>query len=157
MKTEYKMEYEIEPYITEIYKKDFEKWENLQKLTIPFSVKKIEEKAFKNCYNIIEVTTNPKFLKHFIQDRLKNIIIPEYIEEVDENNFNELLNIKKIEFLGNNTKLKGNENRTFNKVRSIIGYPSIFLTLNEKLKEKIRNVKLNPNTKIISAECFRNY
>jgi len=156
-KKEYKMEYEIEPYITKIYKKDFENWENLEKLTIPFSVKEIEENAFKNCYNINEVTANPKFLKYFIEDRLKYITIPEYIEEVDENDFNECLNIKKIEFLGYNTKLKGNENKTFNKVKSIIGYPKIFLTLNEKLKEKIRNVTLNPNTKIILAKSFRNY
>ena len=157
LKTEYKMEYEIEPYITEIYKKDFEKWENLQKLTIPFSVKKIEENAFKNCYNIIEVTTNPKFLKHFIQDRLKNIIIPEYVEEVDENDFNGCSNIKKLEFLGLNTKLKGNENKSFNNANTIIGYPRIFLTLNNKLKEKISKVSLNPNTKTIISNCFKDY
>ena len=157
IKTEYKMEYEIEPYITKIYKNDFEKWENLEKLTIPFSVKEIEENTFKNCYNIIEVTANPKFLRYFIQDRLENIIIPEYIEEVDENDFSGCSNIKKIEFLGHNTILKGNENESFNKVKTIIGYPIIFLTLNFKLKEKISNVKLNPNTKIILSKCFKNY
>ena len=156
-KKQYKMEYEIEPYITKIYKKDFENWENLQKLTIPFSVKEIEENAFKNCYNINEVTCNPKFFKYFIEDRLENITIPEFIEEVDENDFNELLNIKTIEFLGYNTKLKGNENKTFNKVSVIIGYPRVYLTLNEKLKQKIKNVILNPNTRTIPARCFRNY
>ena len=157
IKTKYKMEYEIEPYITNIYKNDFEKWENLEKLVIPFSVKNIEEDTFKNCHNLIEVTVNPKFLKFFIQDRLESIIIPEYIKEVDENDFSRCLNINKLEFLGENNKLKGNENKSFNKVETIIGYPNIFLTLNLKLKEKISNVKLNPQTKIILPECFKNY
>ena len=154
---EYKMDYEIEPYITKIYKKDFENWENLKKLTIPFSVEEIEENAFKNCYNINEVTTNPKFLKYFIEDRIENIIVPEYIEEVDENDFNGCLNIKVIEFLGKYTKLKGNDNKSFNNLKIITGYPRIFLTLNEKLKEKIKNINLNPNTKTILAKCFSNY
>ena len=93
MKTKYKMEYEIEPYITKIYKNDFEKWENLEKLVIPFSVKNIEEDTFKNCHNLIEVTVDPTFLKFFIQDRLESIIIPEYIKEVDENDFSGCSNI----------------------------------------------------------------
>ena len=96
-------------------------------------------------------------MKYFIEDRLENITIPEYIEEVDENYFNRCLNIKKVEFLGPNTKLKGNVNQTFNKVKYIIGYPNIYLTLNEKLKEKIKIVELDPNTKTILAGCFRNY
>ena len=157
LKQPFRLGSNVEDNITIIAKEKYENWFNLATLVIPSSVIHIEENTFEKCYYLNNVTLNPMLIEYFVKERLEYITIPEFIEKVNENDFEGCINLKAIEFLGKDTKLEGNENKSFNKVKIIIGYPLIFITMNEKMKEKIKQVKLNKKCDKILFGTFKGY
>lgn len=124
-----------------ISKKQFEGWVNLQLLQIPRSVTEIEEGTFDDCKNLEYLICDPKWFHLFHKTTIKELIVPDYVTELNKEQFDGFHSLTSIE-LPNEIKI--NDPFIFDSCESLVFVQcshSLFKAFSEKILKKCVNNK----------------
>ena len=152
----FKLIHQIKEGETILNLKNLCKIKNLNTLIIPSSIKDIEinEYELSECLECVEC--DPKWLQYLPIYQLKKIIIPEFVEFVNETDFNSAENVETLVFKGN-TILYGNKCIDFENIPYFICYPSIAIQCSEELKKSQKTIMIYNQCEIIDKQNFKNW
>ena len=125
---------------------------NLEFISIPLSVKEIEEGTFDQCKNLRIVECDPCFLKYFREQYITTFIIQEGVKSVYKNQFND---INYIQYFIIPESVKYIEKRAFYDLKRII-----YLKCEEKWENNEYfpfKYEIKEGTKIIDPEIFNGW
>ena len=139
-----------------LYLKDLKRFKNLQTLVIPSSIENIELDNYElsECLECVEC--DPKWLQYLPIYQLKKIIIPEFVDIVNEIDFQSAENLKVIIFKGNPI-LKGNKCKDFEKIPFFKCFPSIGFNCSNEFKKSNKIITINNKCTEIEDQNFKDW
>ena len=152
----FKTLYEIPSNINNIKYEDYNDWINVDTLIINENVENIEDGFLENCLDLKVVQLDPKFLKKIPKSEIICVIVPKFVKEVDESDFEGCEKLERVTFLGE-TDLKGNPCKEFEKIKNLECDPYVLLHSKNNVRSKIRNVTILDGSVILYNECLKDF
>ena len=135
---------------------DIVKIRNLSYLQIPKSVQDIEFSDIDISVHLTCVNCDPKWIPFLPVYQLKKVIIPNFVKEINEENFVNGKNINEIIIQGEPT-LKGNSNIYFENILYFKCFPSILTNASNNFKSSSKIITINEGCEIIKKSAFKNF
>ena len=128
--------------LVKIEGKCFSGCEKLERIYLPSTIIDIEKDAFENCPKLNHVITNSKFLNCLPKEQISYLDILNRNKSINNVDFSEFKNLKKIEFTENMENIPLNHFHNCPKLTDIICSKNFFQNLSQKDKQNFQNVEL---------------
>ena len=135
---------------------DLYEMKNLKYLLIPQSVKRIELIDKDITEHLTYVNCDPKWLQFLPIYQLKKVIIPEFVEIIDEESFTGGKEIDEL-FIQGNSFLCGKSNYDFEQIEVFNCFQSIGINASNSLKKSKKQIILNDGCKKIDKNIFKDW
>ena len=152
----FKTTYKVDENIDVLIMNNLLPLKNLGTLIIPKNIKEIEPSKYELSGYLECVECDPKWLIYLPIYQLKKVIVPEFVDILDEQYFEGGEQIEEIIFKGK-TILAGNFCKDFENAKIFRCFPSIGLNVNDNFKKSEKDIYLNENTEVIGEESFSNW
>ena len=139
-----------------LYLKDLQKITNLHTLIIPSSIENIilDNHELSECLECVEC--DPKWLQYLPIYQLKKIIVPEFVDIVNETDFQSGNNIQFVIFKGNPI-LMGNKCNDFENISFFKCNPSLALNCSNEFKKSKKTISINNKCQELVDQNFKNW
>jgi hypothetical protein len=84
------------------------------------------------------------------------VIVPDFVKNVDENNFKGCEKLKKVVFLGD-TLLEGNDCKEFQNIKKLECNPFVLQNAKKNVRNNIRSVTLLEGSLLLDYECMKDF
>ena len=148
--------YKVPSNIKKIKAKDYYLWTNVDTLIVGDNVESIEKGFLENCRDLHVVEMDPKFLGSIPKSEIKCVIVPEFVKNVDENDFKGCENLNRVVFLGK-TELKGNPCKEFESINKLECKPYVLLKAKKNVRDNIYSVTILDGTVFLDYECLKDF
>jgi len=152
----FKTMYEVPSNIKNIKYKDYIEWTNVDTLIVNENVQNIEEYFLENCTDLQVVQMDPKFLKCIPKSEIVCVIVPKFVKNVDETDFEGCEKLEKVIFLGE-TDLEGNSCKEFKKIAKLECDPYVLQHAKKNLKDNISNINILDGSVFLYDECLKDF
>jgi len=152
----FKTIYEVPSNIKNIKYKDYIEWTNVDTLIVNENVQNIEEYFLENCTDLQVVQMDPKFLKCIPKSEIICVIVPNFVKNVNETDFEGCEKLKKVIFLGE-TDLEGNSCKEFENITKLECDPYILLHAKKNLRDNISNINILDGSVFLYDECLKDF
>ena len=136
--------------------KCFSGCEKLEKIYIPYTIEMVCEDAFENCPKLNHIMANSKFLNCLPKEQISYLDILNQNNTINNADFSEFKNLKKIEFNENMKNIPKNNFRNCPKLTDIICSKDFFENLPKEDKQNFQNVELTDLVGDIPDDLFKN-
>ena len=151
------LEYIVFPHSLQfIGGKCFSGCEKLEKIYLPITIDMISEDAFENCPKLNHFIGNSKFLDCLPKEQITYLDILNQDNTLNNVDFSDFKNLKKIEFNDNMENIPKNNFRNCPKLTDIICSANLFKNLNKEDKNNFQNVELTDLIGEIPEDLFKN-
>ena len=141
-----KLEYIIFPNsLKYVGEKCFSGCLKLENLYIPRTIENIPENAFENCPKLNHIQANSKFLNCLPKEQITYLEILNRDDTIEDVNFSNFKNLKKIEFQEEMENIPLNNFRNCPKLTDLVCSPKLLENLTAEDKENFQNIELTDN------------
>ena len=140
-----------------IGEKCFSGCSKLEELFIPRTIENIPKNAFEKCPKLNYIKANSKFLDCLPKEQITNLYILNREETIEDVDFSDFKNLKKIEFQEEAENIPLNNFRNCPKLTDLICSPQLLENLSSEDKQNFQNIELTANDDYeIPDDLFQN-
>ena len=99
---------------------------------------------------------DPKFLTKIPKSEINCVIVPKFVKNVDESDFEGCEKLERVTFLGE-TDLKGSSCKEFEKIKNLECDPYVLLHCKDNLRNTIRNVTILDDSFFLYDNCLKDF
>ena len=129
--------------------------ENLKKINIPKTVSITHNDIFEKCNKLTSVSINVKNIACLPKESISQLKLLGKDKDLNNLNFKEFTNLKKIEFSKDIEKINSNNLRDCPKLKEITCSKKLFCNLDKEIKKNFQNVGINDLNGEIPPNMFK--
>ncbi len=115
---------------------------NLEEIKLPKTLKSIDGRIFADCNNLKSVTVDPKWLNKLPKSQIETLIVPKWVSEVQEEDFEGCYNLRELIFEDILTKLCGKICDALEHLESIKCDEDLAASMSKNLKKNVKKLEL---------------